>query len=117
MTLLEDVERRHRVDPGRIYLTGMSMGGYGTWSLGLHYPERFAAIAPICGGGDAMRIFLHGPQKAAALKSLAVWAFHGAKDPIVELKESRRMVNALKIIGVKEVRLTVYPNAAHDSWT
>jgi len=117
LALLDEVQRQHRVDPRRVYLTGLSMGGYGTWSLGLHHPERFAAIAPICGGGDPIGIYLGSREKAAALKSLAVWAFHGAKDPVVKLEESERMVNALKKSGVKEVELTVYPEANHDSWT
>jgi predicted peptidase len=93
------------------------MGGYGTWSLGLKHPERFAAIAPICGGGDPIGVFLSSRQKSAALKSLAVWAFHGAKDSVVKLEESERMIRALKKVGVKEVELTIYPEADHDSWT
>jgi predicted peptidase len=114
--LLDDVLKTHRVDTTRVYLTGLSMGGYGTWSLGCTYPERFAAIAPICGGGEKISILLAG-DKAAALRSLPVWAFHGAKDPVVPLEESQRMVDALKQIGSKEVKLTVYPEATHDSWT
>lgn len=117
LALLEEVQSRHRVDPARVYLTGLSMGGYGTWSLGLRYPERFAAIAPICGGGDPIGVFLSSREKAAALKTLPVWAFHGAKDPVVKLEESERMINALKKTGAQEVELTVYPEASHDSWT
>jgi len=117
IALLDDVMKKHRVDRSRIYLTGLSMGGFGTWSLGLDYPERFAAIAPICGGGDRIAVLLSDPKKAAALKSLAVWAFHGAKDPVVNLEESERMVAALRKFGCKEVELTVYPEAQHDSWS
>lgn len=117
LALLADVTKRYRVDPSRVYLTGLSMGGYGTWSLGLSHPEKFAAIAPICGGGDVLKILLPEPGRAAALRSLPVWAFHGAKDPVVKLGESERMVNALKQAGATRVQLTVYPDADHDSWT
>ena len=117
LALLDDVTKEYKVDPSRIYLTGLSMGGYGTWSLGLAYPEKFAAIVPICGGGERIGVQVAGREKAAALKSLPVWAFHGAKDPTVPLAESERMVDALKKAGCKEVELTVYPEAQHDSWT
>jgi predicted peptidase len=117
MNLLDEVIATHAVDTNRIYLTGLSMGGFGTWSLGTQYPERFAAIAPICGGGEWVRVVLSGGKKAAALKSLGVWAFHGAKDPTVKLEESERMVNAFKKAGCADVKLTVYPEAGHDSWT
>lgn len=115
--LLDEVVAKHRVDKKRIYVTGLSMGGYGTWALANEYPERFAAIAPICGGGEIVPILLASREKKAALKSLGVWAFHGAKDPVVKLEESEKMVNAFKQIGASDVRLTVYPEATHDSWT
>jgi predicted peptidase len=117
LNLLDDVAAKYAVDPSRIYLTGLSMGGFGTWSLATQYPERFAAIAPICGGGDTISILLTTPPKARALKTLGVWAFHGAKDPVVKVEESERMVAALKKAGSREVKLTVYPEAQHDSWT
>lgn len=115
--LLDRVAKKFAVDESRVYLTGLSMGGYGTWSLGVTQPERFAAIAPICGGGSKIDVLLSSRVKVQALKSLPVWAFHGAKDPVVPLDESERMVDALKKAGVKEVKLTVYPNADHNSWT
>ncbi len=115
--LLDDVIARHAVDTNRVYLTGLSMGGYGTWSLAAQYPGRFAAIAPICGGGERIRLLLSGGPRAQALKTLGVWAFHGAKDPVVPLSESERMVEAFKNLGCKDVKLTVYPEAGHDSWT
>src|SRR6185436_10376682 len=93
------------------------MGGYGTWSLGTAYPEKFAAIAPICGGGETIGVLLSGRKKAQDLKSLGVWAFHGAKDPTVKLEESEKMVNVLRKLGCTDVNLTVYPEAKHDSWT
>ena len=115
--LLDELISKYRVDTNRIYLTGLSMGGFGTWSLGTRHPERFAAIAPICGGGEVIDVLLSTKTKAEALKSLGVWAFHGAKDPVVALAESERMVAALKRAGATDVRLTVYPEAGHDSWT
>jgi predicted peptidase len=115
--LLDEITATYAVDKSRIYLTGLSMGGYGTWDLGLAHPEKFAAIVPICGGGQTISVLLVSPDKASALRTLGVWAFHGAKDPVVALAESQRMVDALKKAGVEDVKLTVYPEAGHDSWT
>lgn len=106
--LLDDVQTRYAVDVNRVYLTGLSMGGFGSWALGCRYPNRFAAIVPICGGGEW---FL-----AERLKNVPVWAFHGAKDSVVPLRQSQEMVDALKRAG-GNVQLTVYPEANHDSWT
>jgi predicted peptidase len=117
LALLDEIIARHAVDTRRVYLTGLSMGGYGTWDLGLSYPEKFAAIVPICGGGELITVLLAGRDKGPALQSLGVWAFHGGKDPVVPLSESQRLVDALKKAGVPEVKLTVYPEAGHDSWT
>jgi len=113
VAVLDAVVAGHAVDPDRLYLTGFSMGGYGTWSLATLYPHRFAAIAPICGGGDWLCGF---PERVCALRHLPVWAFHGARDPLVPLSESVTMVDALRACG-GNVRLTVYPDAEHDSWT
>lgn len=115
--LLDEITRKYAVDLNRIYLTGLSMGGYGTWNLGLAYPEKFAAMAPICGGADLIHAILSKREKPQALKTLGVWAFHGGKDPEVPFEESQRMVEALKNIGVSDVKLTIYPEAGHDSWT
>ncbi len=106
--LLDDIIANYRVDEDRVYLTGLSMGGFGTWSLAAAHPDRFAAIAPICGGGD--------PRNASKLKDLPIWVFHGGKDPVVPLEASQRMVDALKDQG-NDVKFTVYPEAGHDSWT
>ena len=114
LALLDDVEKKYAVDPHRIYLTGLSMGGFGTWSLGLSHPEKFAAIAPMCGGGELITPLLADKAK---LTTLPVWAFHGAKDPVVPVEESERMVALLKKHGVTEVKFTVYPEAQHDCWT
>jgi predicted peptidase len=114
--LLDGVQAKLRVDPKRVYVTGLSMGGYGSWSLASRYPERFAAVAPICGGGERIDILLAG-RRGPALKTLGIWAFHGAKDNVVPLNESERMVDAFKKAGNTDVKLTVYPEAGHDSWT
>ncbi len=108
--LLDDIEKKHNVDKDRIYVTGLSMGGFGTWSLAAHTPERFAAIAPVCGGADSMRTaYSIGNQ-------IPIWVFHGAKDNVVPLKRSEELVESFKKSGV-EVKFTVYPDAGHDSWT
>ena len=117
MALVQHIKKTHKVDKERIYLTGLSMGGYGTWSLGLTQCDRFAAIAPICGGGDFIKAYNAGDANGKALKTLGVWAFHGAKDPVVPLAESKRMVATLKKFGHPGPKLTVYPEAKHDSWT
>jgi predicted peptidase len=117
LSLLDDVIVSHAVDTNRVYLTGLSMGGYGTWNLGTRYPERFAAIAPICGGGEPVRVALAGGKRGQSLKSLGIWAFHGGKDPVVPVAESERMIEALKKAGCTDVKLTIYPEAQHDSWT
>ncbi|GAB4470383.1 MAG: hypothetical protein OHK0029_43190 [Armatimonadaceae bacterium] len=106
--LLDEIEQKYRIDKERIYVTGLSMGGFGTWALALEYPNRFAAIAPICGGGD--------PADAARLRSLPTWVFHGAKDTLVPLNLSEEMVAAMQKTG-GEAKLTIYPDAGHDSWT
>lgn len=106
--LLDDLMRAYAVDEDRIYLTGNSMGGYGTWSLAAAYPQRFAALAPICGGGE--------PETVCALKEVPVWAFHGEEDPVVDLHYGQEMVDALRACG-GDVRFTVYPGVGHDSWT
>ncbi|MFT4691104.1 MAG: putative peptidase [Limisphaerales bacterium] len=117
--LLDSVGSRLSVDKKRIYLTGLSMGGYGTWDLGLREPERFAAIAPICGGGDSIIARLNRRHKTRGVrqKQIPVWCFHGGKDGTVPVEESERMVNLLKGFGNDSTRLTVYPEASHDSWT
>ena len=108
--LLDEVVATYAVDENRIYLTGLSMGGAGTWSVASAYPERFAAIAPICGSTFMARGFPH------SLKNVPVWAFHGAKDDVVPIRHSENAVGALKAIG-GDARLTIYPEARHDSWT
>ncbi|MCU0915511.1 MAG: prolyl oligopeptidase family serine peptidase [Planctomycetes bacterium] len=106
--LLDEVQSKYAVDADRVYLTGLSMGGFGTWALACRQPERFAAIVPICGGGDRYRV--------SRVKNVPTWVFHGAKDLTVPLQASTDMVEALKKAG-GNVQFTVYPEAQHDSWT
>lgn len=106
--LLDHIEATHRIDPARVYVTGLSMGGYATWDLVMHFPDRFAAAAPVCGGGL--------PFRAPAFAQTPIWAFHGALDPIVPLERSAEMARAINAMG-GEVKLTVYPEATHDAWT
>lgn len=113
MMLLDHILSAYRVDTRRVYLTGLSMGGFGTWHLAALYPQRFAAIAPICGG---MPWFVGLEGAAERMKHLPIWVFHGAKDEVVPIQESRRVVEALKQAG-SSVKFTVYREAGHDSWT
>ena len=106
-TLLDDVIKRYRIDEDRIYLTGMSLGGAGTWMLAGVYPERFAAIAPLCS-----RIV---PLPLSRLKNMPIWAFHGEIDEFIPVDEAQRIVDALKAMG-GNVKLTVYPGVGHDLW-
>ena len=106
--LLRHTQATERVDPDRVLVTGMSMGGYGTWALAITHPERFAAIAPVCGGGSA--------PGAPRIAHLPIWAFHGGRDDVVPLSASEAMVEALRRAGGAP-RFTVYPELAHDSWT
>jgi len=108
IALLEAISNQYNVDADRLYVTGLSMGGFGTWRLAAYAPHRFAAIAPICGGGEKYwaRRFAHLP----------VWAFHGAKDNAVPVERSKAMVQALKRSG-GDPKLTIYPDAGHDAWT
>lgn len=106
--LIDETITHYKVDTNRIYLTGLSMGGFGTWDLAIKYPHLFAAIAPICGGGM--------PFLAERIKHLPAWVFHGAKDPVVPLSLSEDMVKILQHFQAP-VQLTIYPEAGHDAWT
>lgn len=117
LALLDEIESTHHVDPRRVYLTGLSMGGYGAWALGLAHPDRFAALVPICGGGEFFTPYMSSLLKRDDLRRLPVWAFHGAKDPTVPVAESERMIAMLQHMEAGNPQLTVYPEAQHDSWT
>ena len=106
--LLDHIIDTCKIDTSRVYLTGLSMGGYGTFFLASRFPERFAAIAPICGGG--------GWWMPGSLSQIPAWLFHGDADELVPLAESEIMVRRIKETG-GDIKLTVYPGVGHDSWT
>lgn len=108
MALIFEIQKEYRIDKDRMYLTGLSLGGFGTWDIAARYPGVFAAIAPVCGGGDV--------QFVRFLRDLPVWAFHGALDEAVPVRRTEEMVDALKALG-SDVRMTIYPDLGHDSWT
>lgn len=105
---LEDVLAREAVDPDRIYLTGLSMGGYGVWDLAARIPERFAAILPVCGGGDE--------RVAARIATLPIWCFHGDADTAVPVERSRAMTAAVRAAGGRPI-YSELAGVGHDSWT
>jgi predicted peptidase len=106
--LVDHVVANLNIDRQRVYVTGLSMGGYGTWRLVAAYPDRFAAAAPICGGGKPETM-------ARSLARVPIWAFHGAKDETVPLSASENMVEAVRRAG-GDVKLTIYPDVEHNSW-
>ena len=109
MLLLDHIEANYKVDKSRIYITGLSMGGFGTWMCLQESPSRFAAAAPICGGAKT--------GWAKNLTDVPIWAFHGDADPVVPEELSKNMVDALKKAGGKKIIYTVYEGIEHDSWT
>jgi predicted peptidase len=111
--LLNDAVAQLAIDPNRIYLTGLSMGGMGCWQLAAQYPDRFAALVPICGPCPWGFGF---PQRAAVLRHLPIWVFHGAKDMVVPLADSESIVKVLQAAG-GNVRFTIYPDTEHDAWS
>lgn len=111
--LLTQVADAYRVDESRVYLTGLSMGGAGTWLLATAFPHRFAAIVPICGRGRYEYGF---PERLQRITHLPVWAFHGTADTVVPAIESEKLVEALNNFGGK-AKLTLYPDVDHNSWT
>jgi predicted peptidase len=107
LAILDEVQKTYTVDSKRIYLTGLSMGGFGTWSLATALPDKWAAIAPICGGGN--------PKMAEKIKHIPCWCFHGDKDGAVNVQRSRDMVKALKDAG-GDPRYSEFPYVGHNSW-
>ncbi len=106
--LLAKIRKEYRIDNRRIYLTGLSLGGFATWDWAIARPGIFAAIAPICGRSDA--------SKAARLSKTPIWAFHGDSDSVVDPMGSIEMVRAVQAAG-GNAKLTLYPGTDHDSWT
>lgn len=107
--LLEEALVRYPIDRRRVYVTGFSMGGIGAWDLGIRYPNRFAAIAPIAARGE-------DSWNVCAMAEVPVWAFHGANDTIVPLSAAQAIVQRFMNCG-GEVTFTVYPSVGHDAWT
>jgi predicted peptidase len=105
--LIEALCNEHHIDKDRIYLTGVSMGGYGTWDLISRRPELFAAAIPVCGGGD--------PAQAEKLAKLPIWAFHGDADPLVPVQRLRDMIAAIKKAGGTP-KSTEHKGVGHDAW-
>ncbi|MBI1783903.1 prolyl oligopeptidase family serine peptidase, partial [Candidatus Sumerlaeota bacterium] len=108
LMILNEVRSQYRVDDSRIYLTGLSLGGFGTYLIAADHPELFAACAPLCGGCD--------PTRAVEFKGMPFWIFHGEKDPVVSANFSKNMYQAMKSAGC-DVQLTLYPEALHDCWS
>jgi predicted peptidase len=107
LAMLGEVGKEYKVDPKRVYLTGLSMGGFGTWSLAVAHPDKWAAIVPICGSGDT--------KQAAKIKDIPCWCFHGDADKSVKVEGSRSMIAALKEAGGSP-KYTEYPGVGHNSW-
>ncbi len=107
LNLLAGLRRELPVDPNRLLVTGLSMGGFGTWDIILRNPNTFAAALPLCGGGD--------PSQAPAIHALPIWVFHGESDPAVPVRGSRQMVQALRAAGGAP-RYTEVSGGGHDVW-
>jgi predicted peptidase len=107
--LIRHLESTLAIDKSRMYLTGLSMGGYGSWTLATHWPEKFAAVAPICGKGN--------PDDAGKLKDVPIWAWHGTKDEAVLPQHSRDMVAAIRKAGGRRAKLTMLAEIGHNSWS
>lgn len=110
-SLVDAVKKEYRVDEKRVYLTGISMGGFGTFDTIGAYPEVFAAAIPICGGAGVNVV------KFASIKDMPIWIFHGAKDPAVPVQYSEMASGWFKRVKAPNVKMTIYPDAQHDSWT
>ncbi len=109
LALVAETAKDQPIDPKRIYVTGLSMGGFGTFDLLTRTPETWAAAIPICGAGD--------PTKAGKFKDVPVHIFHGAADDAVPPAGSQLMFDALEKAGANDAKLTLYPGVGHDSWT
>jgi predicted peptidase len=105
--MIESLKQEFTLDASRIYVTGQSDGGYGTWNLITQRPDVFAAAIPLCGGGD--------PRLAARLAKMPVWVFHGSRDDVIPVRESRNMIEAIRKAGGRP-RYTEYARAGHDIW-
>ncbi len=109
--VLGEIQKDYRVDPGRTYLTGLSMGGEASYRFAVRQPQTFAAVAPV-----AAFVNQDTYDQLAKIKGIPVWAVHGADDPTVPLSAAQRPVDALKALGA-DIKFTVLPNHDHDAWT
>ena len=114
--LLERAIEAFPVDRDRVVVTGLSMGGFGTWAMAMTHPELFAAAVPICGGAPVATPELIGEPQLAAIRRLPIRAFHGDADEVVDPAESVSIADALRRLGC-DVSLTLYHDVGHDSWT
>jgi predicted peptidase len=112
MAFIEDLQSRYTIDSARIFITGMSMGGTGTWHLACTFPDRFAAIVPVCGDSTW---YVGDPIEIIDIRHLPVWVFHGEQDGVIPVNVSQTLVNALQKCG-GNVRFTVYPDVGHNCW-
>jgi len=108
-TILDTVISSYRVDTQRIYITGFSMGGAGTYTTALYAPDRFAAIVPISGWGSTSR--------ACEIAHIPAWIFHNEGDPTISAQNSHAMVDSLQQCGATDLRYTFYPDSTHNAWT
>lgn len=111
--LFLEIVRNYSVDLERIYVTGLSMGGYGTWHWAVHQPRAFAALVPICGGAMWLTGF---PERVAVLKDVPIWTFHGTADDVVPPERSEELVEVLLNLNAP-IRFTKYAGVGHDSWS
>lgn len=107
LELMPSLQNEFSVDPNRLFVTGLSMGGYGVWDIIARGPTRFAGALPLCGGGD--------PAQAASLRDLPLWVFHGEDDAAVPVRGSRLMIQALRAVGAKP-RYSELPDVGHNVW-
>jgi len=109
LELLKHTLEHYQVDADRVYLTGLSMGGYGSWRMAADHPEMFAAVAPVCGGGQ--------PDDAKNLKDLPIWVWHGDQDRAVPFQRSVEMVEAIRSAGGTQIKFTTLESIGHNSWS
>ncbi|MEK6248249.1 MAG: prolyl oligopeptidase family serine peptidase [Planctomycetales bacterium] len=109
LELLKHAIQHYQIDTDRVYLTGLSMGGYGSWRMAADHPEMFAAVAPVCGGGK--------PEDARKLKGLPIWVWHGNQDRVVPFQRSVEMVEAIQAAGGTRIKFTSLESIGHNCWS
>ena len=109
ISLIETVIKEHDIDPDRVHLTGLSMGGFATWDILERKPDLLASAVPICAGGD--------PKTVERFKHIPIWTFHGTADDMVAVDRTREMDKALRAAKARDFHATYYEGVGHDSWT